>query len=133
MNFPNPRAMMQRISDVRALDKSGIGSIQARIADIEEKRNAVEKVLDKLETQEFTWLIKEYLPSERRRIESERGSIPPGDVEKQCMVQGQLNEIDHIQNELPAMIHLMDELSAMLATAREAEARWYKKQGKPKE
>ena len=125
----NPRAMFQRIYDIRELEKRGIGSIQAAIGDLQEKLNAVEKQLDKVSSPAFKWLCEEYLPSERRRIESERGTVPPGDVEKQCMVQGQLNEIDHIQNELPALRHIFSELSDRLQSARDAESRWHKKRG----
>lgn len=119
--------------DVRTMSKQGIGSIQARIGEIEQRIAAITTILDKINTVEFKWLVNEYLPAERRRIESERGTIPPGDVEKQCMAQGQLNEIDSIQNELPALELVADRLNQDLSQAREAEALWYKRNGKRKE
>lgn len=125
--------MVTRMFDVRTMSKQGIGSIQARIGEIEQRIAAITTILDKINTVEFKWLVNEYLPAERRRIESERGTIPPGDVEKQCMAQGQLNEIDSIQNELPALELVADRLNQDLSQAREAEALWYKRNGKRKE
>lgn len=133
MNIPNPRSLFTRGYDERALMKSGIGAIQGLIGDLEARIDAANKIVDKIDSPEFNWLVQTYLPAERRRIETERSQVPPADTVKQCMVQGQLNEIDVIQNELPAMQARIDAMMSQLKVARGAEAAWYKRNGKRKE
>jgi len=122
--------MVDRVFDRRRLQKMGIGAIQERVNALEQQIGAMESALDKVESTGFLWLVNEYLPAERRRIEVDRSVIAPDDGIKQAMAQGQINEIGLIQEELPALRSRRDELTALLKLAREAEANWYKRNGK---
>ena len=130
----NPGRAVRNFYQQRRLEQCGIGVIQGQKAALQALLAAAEAGLELRDTPAFKWLIETYLPARRTAILEARCEVPPGDVEKQCMVQGQINEIGVQASEVADLRNQVAVLRERLDTCQQAEAKWYQSRGDtPKE
>lgn len=123
MQFPDPRALVTKWRETKTFSQMGIGQLQNTIQQLEIEIAALQAISRHFESEEWTWLTETFLPSETRRIEHARSSIEPDNVTKQCIIQGQVNEILHLQEILIDAKSSLTMLENTLRSARESEVK----------
>ena len=100
VGIADPRGMVQRYHTRRALSLLPIAQIQEQLDIVRQRLDILFTIRERMHSKEYQWLIREYLPNERRRIMNERNQLPPGDTVKQAMAQGQINQVDKLLEDL---------------------------------
>ncbi len=91
-NIVDPGAFSRLLAPFKSPD-ADIGDLEEKARNIADQLAALKAHEDDYDSPAFQWLVNTFLPTELRRIEHARSELDPTDTTRQCMVQGQINEI----------------------------------------